>query len=205
MRIAVFDTETTGLPKHPKSPLAKQPKIIEFAARIVDDGEPTDEEISFLANPGEPLEEVITKITGLTDADLKDEPPFRENIDRVHDFFASCDGVAAHNLPFDSQMVWFEVLRAGLDTSWRWPHLMLCTVQFFTPKYGFKPKLVRLYKDLTGEPYPQTHRALDDVNALVEIVCHGEIFEALSAFENKVGLYLSEDICPDRGPSGRYR
>ena len=205
MRLAVFDTETTGFPLHPAAPLDKQPKIIEFAARVCTEHGPTDEAISFLCNPGEPITEEITKITGIDDEMVEDKPHFNTRLQEVQDFFSSCHGVCAHNLPFDSQMVWFHVRSYGWEEKWIWPSIMLCTVQFYHHKYGRRPKLTQLYKDLIGEAYPQTHRALDDVNALIEIVNHGEVFETLSAFENKVGVYFSADICPDKLPRGRYR
>lgn len=205
MRIAVFDTETTGLPLHPAAPLDKQPKIIEFAARVVDENGPTGETLSFLCNPGEPITEEITKITGIDDDMVKDLLPFESNLAEVQQFFGSCHGIAAHNLPFDSQMVWFHVRRYGWQHKWIWPSIMICTVQFYHAKYGHRPKLTQLYKDLTGEAYPQTHRALDDVNALIEIVNHGEVFETFSALKDKIGVYFSEDICPDKLPRGRYK
>ena len=67
----VFDTETTGLPAADAAPLAKQPHIIEFAAIKLD--EDTLEEVSrleFLSKPPIDLPPIITKITGITDADL---------------------------------------------------------------------------------------------------------------------------------------
>lgn len=197
MRLAVFDTETTGLPLHPAAPLNKQPKIIEFAARVCTEKGSTDEQLTFLCNPGEKLEPIITKITGLTDDDLKSEKPFEAHLDEVQKFLDGCDGICAHNLPFDMQLVWFSVLRASRQKTWRWPKQLVCTVQMFQPRYGRRPKLTTLYEDLTGSKYPQTHRALDDVDALVEIVNHGEVFETLSSFKDKVGIYIPPDVRAD--------
>jgi DNA polymerase III epsilon subunit-like protein len=72
----LFDLETTGLPKAEGSDLDIQPHIIEFGAIKLDDELKEISRIEFLCNPGQPLEPIITKITGLTDADLKDERPF---------------------------------------------------------------------------------------------------------------------------------
>ena len=169
--IMVFDTETTGLPLHPSAPLEKQPRIIEFGAALLSskDGSIV-EEANILINPGNlPLDPVITKITGLTDDDLKDAPLIREVWPQIVALFAKSRGVIAHNLPFDRSLVKFEMAR--LDSGeFPWPARELCTVGAFQEVWGRRPKLVELYEWSIGKPLAQTHRALDDVHALVEIV-----------------------------------
>ena len=199
MRLAVIDAETTGLPLHPSVDIDKQPYIIEFAARVVTEKGLEDEFIEFLCDPGIPLENVITKITGLTDADLKGEKPFAYYFQTLEHFFRSCDGIVAHNLPFDSYMLWLEVQRANWEEHWVWPSIRVCTSQLFEPTFGYRPKLVALYEYITGEKYKQTHRALDDADALAEIVSSGEVIEAikLSTVKGQDGIYIPEDICPD--------
>jgi len=174
-RIAVFDTETTGLTLHAAAPLEKQPKIIEFGGVILTDGIVTAE-TSFLVNPGEPLEERIVEITGLTDADLRDKPPLSDWVEHLAEFFGCCGHVMAHNLPFDKAMLKNDLLRCGRWEDFPWPARETCTVGLYKEQWGRNPKLLELYQAVLGRPLAQTHRALDDVKALVEIIQEEELW-----------------------------
>jgi DNA polymerase III epsilon subunit-like protein len=164
----VFDTETTGLPLPSVMPLDKQPRIIEFGAALVRDGKVVDS-VDFVINPGMPLPEVITKITGLTDADLEDAPPFGDMLPAIRELFEQADVLVAHNAEFDTTLLKFELKRLGVE-EFPWPKETLCTVQEFTHRFGRRPKLTELYEHSLGKKLEQTHRALDDVMALVEVL-----------------------------------
>lgn len=175
MIFLVYDTETTGLPLHPHSNMDKQPRIIEFGAALVDEDGEVQHEYNVLINPEEPLDEKITKITGLTDEDLLDQPTFPAAAREIRKLFAKADVLVAHNLPFDAYLVELELLRHDMD-DWPWPRYNLCTVQEHVDEWGRRPRLIELYEDTFGEPLAQTHRALDDVHALVAICQHKGIF-----------------------------
>lgn len=175
MNIIVFDTETTGLTLHPDAPVTKQPRMIEFGAVLLGAGGRVEEEASILINPGEPLTPEITKITGLTDADLRDAPPFITVLPQLRRLFESADCVMAHNLPFDKAIVRGELARANVTDLW-WPPRELCTVGLYRSLWGRNPRLVELYAAVMGRPLAQTHRALDDVKALVEIIQKEELW-----------------------------
>jgi len=167
----IFDWETTGLPLHPDAPLRKQPRVIEFGGVLVDSARKAIvSEHSWLVNPGVPLEPIITKITGLTDADLADAPPFAELLPRVRDLFGRASVMVAHNLPFDHFLLQLELQRLNAEADFPWPAGALCTVQTYRPEWGKRPTLKELYAHVTGQPLAQTHRALDDCKALAEIV-----------------------------------
>jgi len=171
----VFDTETTGLPLHGRAPLHKQPKCIEFGAVLLDaDGKVVDE-CNQLINPGEPLEAVITKITGLTDSDLASQPPFDQVLLPIAALFSRAQCAIAHNLAFDRSIIDFELERMRLQEDgavdeFAWPERMLCTVEATMADWGRRPKLQELYLQTLDRPLAQTHRALDDARALAEIV-----------------------------------
>lgn len=169
--IVVFDTETTGIPKHPKAKMEVQPKVIEFAGVVVDEEGVVLRELELLCNPQEPLEEIITKITGLKDEDLASQPTFPELAGQLFDFFKGNDAVIAHNLPFDTTMIDLEMKRHELG-AFLWPELKFCTVQENAEEWGRRPKLTEMYEKVKGEKLDQKHRALDDVMALVD-VCVG--------------------------------
>lgn len=168
--ILIFDTETTGLLPHPDAPPEKFPRIIEFGAVLMSSltGEVV-EEASILVNPGVPLEPIITKITGLTDADLKDAPGLEEVLPTLARLFAAAECVVAHNLPFDRGVLRGELKRLQVS-EFPWPSKEVCTVGLHKEIWGRNPKLIELYEYIMEKPLAQTHRALGDVNAMVEFI-----------------------------------
>lgn len=88
----VLDFETTGF-----SP--GEDKIIQFSAIKYRDHEKVDQ-ISSLINPQQKLPTKITKITGLTDRDLKNAPKMDEKLPELIDFIDK-ETIVAHNAPFD--------------------------------------------------------------------------------------------------------
>lgn len=166
--LLVLDWETTGLTLHPDADYTKQPRAIEFGAALLRDGV-IEEEISILINPQMKLPAIITKITGLTDEDLRDAPTFERVLPQLERVFRSATSVVAHNLPFDKAILMGELKRAKL-TEFPWPKKESCTVGIYQEHWGRNPKLTELYERVMGKPLAQTHRAVDDVLALVEII-----------------------------------
>lgn len=167
MTALLFDTETTGLPYHDEAKDAVQPRIIEWGGVLANERGEIIDELDLLINPGMKLPAKITKITGLTDEDLAGAPRFAEVAGQISSFFERADMMIAHNLPFDSFLITLEVQRAGLV--WPWPERAVCTVQEHAEEWGRRPKLTELYKHYTGEKLAQSHRALDDVKALLTV------------------------------------
>lgn len=172
--VLVFDTETTGLPLPRVADLNKQPKIIEFAVSKVVDGVFVSKH-SWLIDPKEPLSAEINKITGLFDADLAGKPTFAEVLPEIIDVFQGVDELIAHNLPFDQSLLEFELRRVSC-TDFPWPKGKVCTVQEYRHRFGRYVKLTELYESIMGEPLEQTHRAMDDVDALVELLIKDGFF-----------------------------
>lgn len=167
--ILVFDTETTGLTLHPHAETRKQPRMIEFGAALLHPHNGKVEDTwNVLINPGEPLPPVITKITGITDDDLRDASPFAAALPAMRMMFQQATCVVAHNLPFDRAILRGELARLDVF-DFPWPRHEICTVGLYKDAWGRNPKLTELYADVMGKPLAQTHRALDDVMALVEI------------------------------------
>ncbi len=180
MRALVFDTETTGLPLHPDAPLELQPRVIEFGGLLVDCA--TGDEVqswSLIINPKQTLDPVITKITGLTDADLVDAPAFGDVWPVLREAFEAADFVVAHNAPFDTSLIDFELRRLGVS-DFAWP-MAVCTVQEVAESWGKRPKLIDLYQALTGQEFAQKHRALDDVRHLARVCVELGLFSTMEA------------------------
>ena len=184
-RLLVFDTETTGLTLHPNAQADKQPKIIEFGGVVLclKTGEVL-EEFDYFVDPEEPISLEINKITGITDAMVAGHPNFPEIAPVLRRLFEETSGICAHNLPFDRDMVRWELHRhrnAVAAQHWPWPPIQrqFCTMNMYHPVYGKNPKLVNLYEDVTGNPYVQKHRALDDVKLMVEIIQKEKLWEVM--------------------------
>lgn len=174
-RHIAFDTETTGLLMPSAAELKTQPKIIELGLIVIeatDDGSSgavTGEHV-WLINPGEQITDEITKITGITNDVLIGKPRFEEVLPELERLFLGAYGLIAHNLPFDLGMLLTELRRCGREHSFPYPPRHLCTVSAYGHLKGHNLKLTDLYEKIIGKPLAQTHRALDDARALVEIV-----------------------------------
>jgi hypothetical protein len=46
---------------------------------------------------------------------------------------------------------------------------------------GFRPKLLDVYEHILGEPLAQTHRALEDVEAMFKFMIKDNFFEKIGA------------------------
>ena len=170
----VFDTETTGLTLHPNAPIEKQPEIIEFGGSLLscEDGQ-LIEQLTILIKPKGRITDEITKITGISEDDVRDAPSFAEAWPQIAAFIGRAKAALAHNEPFDYAMFEIELRRAQLKTIW--PQ-RFCTIGLYRAQFGFDPKLVNLYESVIGKPLDQKHRAQSDVDALVEIVQAGELW-----------------------------
>ncbi|MFA5604163.1 MAG: 3'-5' exonuclease [Bacilli bacterium] len=167
----LLDTETTGLVQPAPVPLSQQPYIIEFAAlKLNNDSLEEEGHVHFLCKPPVQLTEEIVKITGITDKDLADKKPFVSHLGQLLKFFLGESVLVAHNLPFDRSLVTFELTRLSRVNMFPWPPEHICTAEITNDIKGHRLKQEQLYEMATGHPANQTHRALDDVRQLAEIV-----------------------------------
>lgn len=178
---AVVDTETTGLPRPKAAGLGAQPKIIELCVVRIDATGQVLSEHEWLINPGEEITDEITKITGIKNDDLVGKPSFAELLPQIKEAFVGADTFIAHNAPFDRGMLLNDIARCGEEASkeFPWPAEIICTVQAYRHEYGRRMKLTELYEKKVGKPLLQTHRALDDVKALIEVLIADKFFEAV--------------------------
>lgn len=157
-----FDVETTGLISNYALPLAQQPCIIELGALKTDEIGATQDTFSALVRPfdGKPLPPIITKITGLTDAELIDEPIFIELYGALAAFFRGERVMLAHNAIFDWQMLQIELRRVAKEYAFPWCSEVIDT------RSKWPGKLQEWGKKVRGAEYIQAHRALDDCRLL---------------------------------------
>ena len=159
--IVAFDTETTGL-----DPFSGD-RIIEIGfvvLRIAPDGTVIDRtDHTHLINPGIPIPKKITQITGISDADVADAPPFVALAADIAQWMSGAVAVA-HNYPFDLGFLTQEFERAGAD--WHEPLAAIDTVDLSMRMFkdARSHKLGDLAKRLNVS-LVNAHRASDDAAA----------------------------------------
>ncbi len=164
VREIAFDTETTGLEWD------KDDRIIELGAVELINHVPTGKTFQTYINPGRAVSEATIRITGITDADLVDQPPFEDP--SIVDAFLSFIGDAtlvAHNAKFDRGFLNMELQRCGKDIipEERW----VDTVAIARKKYpGAPASLDALCKRFDVNADARTfHGALLDSQLLAEV------------------------------------
>jgi DNA polymerase III epsilon subunit-like protein len=172
VKSAIFDLETTGLLMPAVAPLEQQPRIIELGLVTISQKPGKQRKVerhNWLIWPGRDITEEITKITGISNDDLKGKPQLHEVIEEIADAFAGTAIAYAHNMPFDSGVLKAELQRIGYAKPIL-PAELVCTVQEHAHMFGHRPKLIDLYLKIIGKELAQTHRASDDAYALYEVL-----------------------------------
>lgn len=171
----VVDLETTGW-----SP-ASGAAITEIGAVKVCGGK-VIAEFQSLINPGSPIPELITNITGISDAMVMESPWIHEVVPIFLEFCGSPDEtvLVAHNAPFDMSFL----LAAAESAAFDWPEFPVIDTAYLARKIltkddvqNNKLETLAAYYGTDSQP---NHRALDDSRATVDVL-HG-LFERLGSF-----------------------
>lgn len=164
-----LDCETTGLLNPRAAKLEDQPKITELSlVKTRDDDCSWVDEREYLFSVDEELEELIVKLTGITNKMLEGQPKFSEKYQEIAEFFLGERIVVAHNCPFDMGMIWVELSRIEKEFHFPWPIEWICTVEKTFHFEHRRMKLADLHELLTGKPHSdKAHRAKEDVYALI--------------------------------------
>ena len=105
--LAFFDLETTG------TTIGKD-RIIEISILKIQTDE-SRESYSTRINPGVPIPEIITTLTGISDADVKDKPALQDVAVKIKDFLDGCDLAGYNSNKFDVPFLVDEFFRAGVS------------------------------------------------------------------------------------------
>lgn len=172
MFIAAFDTETTGLIDNHTVKLDKQPEIIEIYCCIFNDKDgKIKHELNTFIKPKVPITDLITKITGITNAMVKDAPPYSSAGKHIIQMLNNAPVMTGHNLSFDIEMVAIEQERCKLPPLQT--NKLICTVEQTVHLRGMRLSLSNLHQYLFNEPFEGAHRAKVDVHAQVR--CYMEL------------------------------
>lgn len=158
--LVFVDIETNGLN-------AQRGKIIEIAAIRVENGEVV-KTFQTLLDPGTPLPQFITRLTGITANDLHGAPYFEDIAEELSQVLSGAIFVA-HNVRFDYSFIKQEFARVGSSFS---PQL-LCTVRLSRALYP-QEKSHKLASLITRHnfTYSHRHRAYDDAAVLWQFIKH---------------------------------
>lgn len=205
--IVVVDIETTGMSSH-------RNRITEIGM-IKTDGFRILEEFHTLVNPGRPIPNAITLLTGITDESVETAPYFEDIAEKVHSFFEGAYFLA-HNVNFDFSFIKRQLNGLGYDFQPR----LLCSVKLSRNLYP-QVKGHSLEKIIArhGIQVDARHRALDDALAVTEFMRIARESlgdeavidglkrqlkykmlpsniqdEALKKLENKPGIYIFKDL-----------
>lgn len=103
--LVVFDLETTGLD------LVKDHIIQISYIKVYPGG--NEERKNLFVNPCMPIPNEVTKLTGISDADVKDAPTFKDIATTLFEAFSGCDFAGYNSNHFDIPMLAEEFLRVG--------------------------------------------------------------------------------------------
>ncbi len=161
-----LDIETTGLDYLKND-------IIEFAAVHFHHGEKVAE-LNFFINPGRPIPEPITRLTGIRDEDVREAASFSEVLPKIREFVKEYP-LVAHNVDFDLPFLEYHARKVkGNFKQWHerekvyhyFPNPRLDTVilaRMYLPfLHSFGLSSLVQYFQYSFEP---THRALPDAEA----------------------------------------
>jgi len=105
--LVILDLETTGVN-------IATDCIVEFSALKVSPGG-AEEWLTLRLNPGIPISPEATRVHGITDADVANEPHFRDVARRIAAFLEGCDLAGFNSMKFDIPILCEEFLRVNVD------------------------------------------------------------------------------------------
>jgi DNA polymerase-3 subunit epsilon len=157
--LVFVDIEATG-------PNSAVDRIIEIAlVRLKPDG--TDESRTFRINPGQPIPAEVSRLTGITDVDVKECPAFDDVAAEIAAFIGDADLAGFYSNTFDIPILVEEFMRSefAFDTDNR---CLIDVFRIYTKKE--KRDLVAAYKFYCDKEMENHHSAVSDATATMEIL-----------------------------------
>ena len=205
MKVLVFDTETTGLPKEKNPSIyesSKWPHIIQLSYIVYDSDsndlvELVDDYINIAFDVNiDPESEKIHKISREM---LKDGVPISVALAKFNLHANKCDLLVAHNVSFDKRMLMVEGIRSKIrmnisDTYCTMKNsIELCKIEAVSrtgEKYFKYPKLAELHYELFKKIPKNTHNALIDILICLRCFCKMELNKDISRINRPIRLML---------------
>ncbi|EHQ43314.1 MULTISPECIES: 3'-5' exonuclease [Myroides] len=157
--ICFFDLETTGVD-------VARDRIVEIAIlKVFPNG--NKESKTWLVNPERPIPEASSKIHGITDEKVANEPTFKELAPLVYQMIKDSDLAGFNSDRFDIPLLAEELLRAGVDFDLG--NRVTVDIQTIFHKKEERT-LSAAYKFYCNESLENAHSAAADTNATYEIL-----------------------------------
>lgn len=163
--LVIFDLETTGL-------TVGEDRIVEVAYEKI---LPSGEIISSVQriNPGMPIPEASTRITGITDEDVRDEPSFMKLSYEMWNVFDGVDVGGFNVLGFDLPFLRGEFSKVGKNFDFSQKKVLDAKILYHkvVPRDNFAPRnLSAAYKLYCEKTHETAHTGAGDVRVTVEIL-----------------------------------
>ncbi|MDM1045370.1 3'-5' exonuclease [Myroides sp. 1354] len=157
--ICFFDLETTGVD-------VARDRIVEIAIlKVFPNG--NKESKTWLVNPERPIPEASSKIHGITDEQVVNEPTFKELAPLVYQMIKDSDLAGFNSDRFDIPLLAEELLRAGVDFDLG--NRVTVDIQTIFHKKEERT-LSAAYKFYCNESLENAHSAAADTHATYEIL-----------------------------------
>lgn len=176
--IVYLDIESTGVDR-------ENDRIVELCLmKINPDG--TREIKTRRMNPEMPIPAGASDVHGIYDADVKDEPTFKQLAKGIHAFIQGCDLGGFNSNAFDLPMLYSEFLRAGIEWDYS-VHRMIDVGNIY--KRLYPRTLESAVENFLHRKHDGAHGAEPDTVATYEVM------EAFLAMDNELpkdidGLHL---------------
>lgn len=187
MRQIIYDTETTGLRPQDGH------RIIEIALLERIDGKLTGKKFHTFLNPERECDPEASRVHGLTWADLRDKPRFKDIAPQLVEFMRGAEMIA-HNSPFDESHIQAEFERVSHpETVWEVARRFVDTLKL--AKQIIPKKETKNYKLDTLLDYYSLDRSMRDKHdALLDCVLLEKMYTKLTEGLDLSGPTLEDDV-----------
>jgi len=208
MKVLVFDTETTGLPKGKNPSIYKTelwPHIIQLSYIVYcseDNNLLTVEDDYIKISDDVIIEEGSQAIHKISREKLnKKGISIEESLQKFNSWSEKCDLLVGHNVSFDKRMVMVEGIRNKIRMNIQDTYCTMkqsteiCKIEREFPdgtKYFKYPSLSELYEHLFNHIPKNTHNALIDILICMRCFCKIELKKDISRINRTIRFMLRE-------------